>query len=394
MDGTHTQGTRQAHVKLHHFVAVKSAGVLHVYSRDDFAVFLLNGQIVVCKSRIAEAVAERVERLAPKIEVRHMVFRDVVIVKRGEITNRTIPRGRGAAGGIVFTEDGRGSNMAEARAEVRGAQHGFGGVLLLVDGERIARDEVQQSTLICSCCGVQERGLGFRQADIRAVILLARVDERLVTRADDDVIGFFGKLCHTLCAGGDDFQCKPLAGAIAGADLCKELIFVVYGHSAVLPGIEVQNAVFFLGIQQFFHEPTEHHVCRAVHVGIDGDGIFVLRGFVEEIFVLGEVLAGAHAAQRPCAEIPIRALKEVGGVLVGIGIYRAVFGDAQVLAGFFGADTHAVKAFIEQYAVFAELFSEALDDRRLVRCIAAVPAGVVLICERAHDRDGALAVVG
>ena len=192
------------------------------------------------------------------------------------------------------------------------------------------------------------------------------------------MIGFFGKLCHTLCAGGDDFQCKPLAGAIAGADLCKELIFVVYGHSAVLPGIEVQNAVFFLGIQQFFHEPTEHHVCRAVHVGIDGDGIFVLRGFVEEIFVLGEVLAGAHAAQRPCAEIPIRALKEVGGVLVGIGIYRAVFGDAQVLAGFFGADTHA----------------EALDDRRLVRCIAAVPAGVVLICERAHDRDGALAVVG
>lgn len=72
-----------------------------------------------------------------------MVFRDVVIVKRGEITNRTIPRGRGAAGGIVFAEDGRGSNMAEARAEVRGAQHGFGGVLLLVDGERIARDEVQ-----------------------------------------------------------------------------------------------------------------------------------------------------------------------------------------------------------------------------------------------------------
>ena len=31
-------------------------------------------------------------------------------------------------------------------------------------------------------CGVQERGLGFRQADIRTVILLARVDERLVTQ--------------------------------------------------------------------------------------------------------------------------------------------------------------------------------------------------------------------
>ena len=162
----------------------------------------------------------------------------------------------------------------------------------------------------------------------------------------------------------------------------------------MLPGIEVQNAVFFLGIQQFFHEPAEHHVCRTVHAGVDGDGVFVLRGLVEEIFVLGEVLAGAHAAQRPCAEVPIRALKEVGGVLVGIGIYRAVFGDAQILAGFFGADTHAVKAFIEQYAVFAELFSEALDDRRLVRCIAAVPAGVVFICERAHDRDGALAVIG
>ena len=208
------------------------------------------------------------------------------------------------------------------------------------------------------------------------------------------MIGALRKLRHAFCAGGDDFECKLLAGAIAGAGLCDELIFVVYGHGAVLPCIEVENAVLFLGIQQLFHEPAEHHVRRAVHAGVDGDGVFVLRGLVEEIFVLGEVLAGAHAAQRPCAEVPIRALKEVGGVLVGIGVHGAVFGDAQVLAGFFGADTHAVKAFVEQYAVFAELFAEALDDRRLVRRVAAVPAGVVLVCERAHDRDGALAVVG
>ena len=79
------------------------------------------------------------------------------------------------------------------------------------------------------------------------------------------MVGALRELCHTLYAGGDDFQCKLLAGAIAGDDLCKELIFVVYGHSAVLPGIEVQNAVFFLGIQQFFHEPAEYHVCRTVH---------------------------------------------------------------------------------------------------------------------------------
>ena len=149
-----------------------------------------------------------------------------------------------------------------------------------------------------------------------------------------------------------------------------------------------------LGFQQFFQDRAVLLVWSAVIAGVVCEGGFVLRGFVDDIFVLGEVLAGAHAAQRPCAEVPIRALNEVGGVLVGIGIYRAVFGDAQVLAGFFGADTHAVKAFIEQHAVFAELFSEALDDRRLVRRIAAVPAGVVFICERTHNRDGALAVVG
>lgn len=63
------------------------------------------------------------------------------------------------------------------------------------------------------------------------------------------MIGALRELCHTLCAGGDDFQCELLAGAIAGAGLCDELIFVVYGDSAVLPRIEVQNAVFFLGTQ-------------------------------------------------------------------------------------------------------------------------------------------------
>ena len=142
LEAAQTFGGRVAferRIQLHHFLAVTLAGVLQVEAEHVVVAVLRDLQAGVLERRVAQAVAEREDRLAAEVHV-SAVVRHVVVKHVRKVEDVGHPRLVRTARGVVVAEKNVGKAIAQLLAAL-GQVHDAGDVRRgPVDREREAAD--------------------------------------------------------------------------------------------------------------------------------------------------------------------------------------------------------------------------------------------------------------
>ncbi len=266
--------TQVFHVELHHLVARAVAGVGHVEAHGQFAVrrkvLDAQAQVAVGKRGVAQAEAERVQRLTLEIHIRPPVAQ-IVVQARRQLLDAVGPRLHQPAAGIDVAKEHVGQRVAQLLAVVRHVDNSRHVALCPRDGEGEAADQ-------------HDDGVRVGAVDLLDQFLLLQDDgaavHGLLAVARRGALGPAG-VAGGMVAHADDSDVGLARGVDGG------IIRIVFGvnHARSVPHPGADAVQRGHGVGRIAAVPVQQHLAGAA----SDDGDRFKRGFIQRqqvIFVL------------------------------------------------------------------------------------------------------------